>query len=282
MKKHIITYIIMIMFLFPVRSYANSTYPQPDLHISFELELMNWDKANILIPKYSKFTVIDVESGKSFRVQRRAGQAHTDVQPLTSKDTKIMKEIYNGKWSWRRRAILVQVDDYLIPASMHGMPHGAGALQNNFPGHFCIHFQGSTTHKSEEMDYSHKIMILKAAGLLDDYMNNASPNELVQLFIEGVKQRDNFLLTLATTKDWDKNSKLKEMIENIETIEIKEITKLPEDIEEMLTIEVEVGVTMYTKRKGKEKGQFHMLLSKSSHIDSWKVHHEQIKFHIRK
>ena len=57
-----------------------------------------------------------------------------------------MKTIYNGKWSWKRRAILIITHDQLLAASMHGMPHGAGALKNGFPGHFCVHFYGSTTH----------------------------------------------------------------------------------------------------------------------------------------
>ena len=42
----------------------------------------------------------------------------------------------------KRRAIIVLIDEnQIIAASMYGrMPHGAGALQNGFPGHFCVHF----------------------------------------------------------------------------------------------------------------------------------------------
>jgi hypothetical protein len=282
MKKKLFIYFIVVLFLYPIEGYANSNMGLNDLHISFELDLMNWNEANLLLPKYSKFTVIDVESGKSFKVQRRAGRDHTDVQPLTSKDTKIMKEIYSGKWSWRRRAILVQTEDYLIPASMHGMPHGAGALQNNFSGHFCIHFLGSTTHKSEEMDYSHKLMTLKAAGRLDDYVNSSSPEELVRLFIEGINQHDQYLLSLTTTKGSGQNLKLKKMIKNIETIKIKELGPITQDIKKELTIEIEAEVTMYTKSDGKAKGQFLLKLSRPSLIDSWKIHREEINLFLIK
>ena len=55
----------------------------------------------------------------------------------------MMKKIYHNQWSWKRRAIIVLIDHQMIAASMHGMPHGAGALQNDFPGHFCVHFSGS-------------------------------------------------------------------------------------------------------------------------------------------
>src|SRR4051812_23938190 len=147
--------------------------------ISYKIEMLNWKEVNPILPKYSKFTVLDIETGKKFTVQRRAGSHHADVQPLTSKDTKVMKKIYGGKWSWKRRAIIVIHKDEWIAASMHGMPHGAGALKNNFPGHFCIHFYGSTTHRTNSMDLSHMLMILKASGKLDDYLSRANPYEVV-------------------------------------------------------------------------------------------------------
>ncbi len=76
--------------------------------------MLQWKEVNQLLPKYTKFTVMDFETGKKFKVQRRAGSHHADVQPLTSKDTKVMKKIYNGKWSWKRRAIIVIYKDKLI------------------------------------------------------------------------------------------------------------------------------------------------------------------------
>lgn len=148
------------------------------------------EKVNGILPKYSKFTVLDVETGKKFKVQRRAGSHHADVQPLNAEETKIMKSIYGGKWSWKRRAIIVINGNQWIAASMHGMPHGGGALKNNFPGHFCIHFYGSTTHRTNYMDLSHMLMILKAAGKLDEYLYNANPFEVISAFMAGLKQQD--------------------------------------------------------------------------------------------
>ncbi|MDQ7862438.1 hypothetical protein RCO48_19805 [Peribacillus frigoritolerans] len=48
------------------------------------------------------------------------------------------------------------INNQMIAASMHGMPHGAGALQNGFSGHFCVHFSGSITHRLKNEDLSHK------------------------------------------------------------------------------------------------------------------------------
>lgn len=136
MKKWcIVSLFLMLYLVFPAKMYG-----MVDDEIGLPIQMLPWKEAKEHLPKFKKFTVLDVDTGKRFDVQRRAGSEHADVQPLTKEDTKTMKEIYNGKWSWKRRAIIVISDGEWIAASMHGMPHGAGALSNNFPGHFCIHF----------------------------------------------------------------------------------------------------------------------------------------------
>jgi len=128
-------------------------------------ELVPWAKAEKIFRIYDKAMITDVETRKSFWVQRRAGTNHADVQPLTARDSHIMKSIYKGKWSWERRAIIVVVRGRRMAASMNGMPHGAGAIKDNdFPGHFCIHFFGSKTHAGNRVDPKHQAMVLKAAG----------------------------------------------------------------------------------------------------------------------
>jgi hypothetical protein len=281
MKKRVFIIFCLVIIQWPLESLAQTEHCS-SASISFEIDLLEWNEVDLLLPKYSKFTVIDIESGRSFRVQRRAGRDHTDVQPLTKKDTKIMKQIFGGKWTWKRRAILVQVDDYLIPASMHGMPHGAGVIQNNFPGHFCIHFYGSSTHKSEHMDYSHKLMILKSAGKLDDYVAQSSLSEQIQIFIEALNQRDPSILNLTLTSNWNQNREFKKMVHDIETIKIKRIVETPDNQEHLLVAEAQVEVTMYTKSEGKVISKLYIQLSKSSPIGQWKIHHEGLLFHKMK
>lgn len=150
-------------------------------------ELLDWKEAKQLIPVKRKFMVKDLETGQSFHVQRRAGSSHADVQPLTAKDTGIMKRIYNGEWSWKRRAILVESDKGWLAASMHGMPHGGDGIPGNeFNGHFCIHFRNSVTHKSDSKDPGHQLMVHKAAGQLDEYLHKLNPYELVDSWIAAV------------------------------------------------------------------------------------------------
>ena len=120
-------------------------------------EALYWFKnGNKAIPKRSQFQVKDIKTGKVFTCKRWSGANHCDTEPLTAKDTKIMKSIV-GHWSWRRRAILVKYNGHVYAASMNAMPHGTGTISNNnFDGHFCIHFLGSKTHGSKKVDSMHQ------------------------------------------------------------------------------------------------------------------------------
>ncbi len=114
------------------------------------------------IPKGATFKVKDIKTGKIFTCKRWSGYNHLDAEPLTANDTKIMKSIY-GHWSWRRRAILVKYDGHVYAASMNGMPHGTGTIKNNnFDGHFCIHFYKSKTHGSGKVDKAHQDCVATA------------------------------------------------------------------------------------------------------------------------
>ncbi|REK74287.1 hypothetical protein [Paenibacillus paeoniae] len=146
-------------------------------------ELLSWQEAKRVIPRKTNLTVIDLETGLRFNAQRRAGSSHADVQPLTKADTETMKQIYNGTWSWHRRAILVEANGRTLAASMHGMPHGGDGIPGNgFSGHFCIHFQGSTTHGKGNIDLGHQLMIAKASGTLGSFMSELDPYDTINTF----------------------------------------------------------------------------------------------------
>ncbi|EJW15204.1 hypothetical protein PAV_9c01270 [Paenibacillus alvei DSM 29] len=133
--------------------------------------IIPWNEAKALLPRKSMFSIIDMEKGLKFRVQRRAGSRHADVQPLTKEDTKTMKQVYDDHWSWNRKAIVVVTDDNRkIAASMNGMPHGGdGIPDNGFSGHFCVHFLGSSTHRSIHPDLLHQVMVYTAAGKIEEF-----------------------------------------------------------------------------------------------------------------
>lgn len=161
-------------------------------------EPLPWNEVELLFPRYTAASVTDLKTGKSFAVERRGGTYHADVQPLTDQDTRIFKEIYGDEWSWKRRAVIVEAGLKRIAASMNGMPHGSGKIQaNNFPGHFCLHFQGSKVHKSSRVDPAHQMMIWKAAGQSLKPFMEADPREVLELVITAINQDDGELAALG-------------------------------------------------------------------------------------
>ncbi len=125
-------------------------------------ETLNWFKHPNTIPHHATFQVKDVKTGKIFNVKRWTGYNHADCEPASKKDTSIMKSIY-GHWSWKRRAVLVKYNGHVYAASMNGMPHGTQTIKNNnFNGHFCIHFSGSKTHGTKKVDSEHQRMVKTA------------------------------------------------------------------------------------------------------------------------
>ena len=131
---------------------------------TYKTERLDWfnGKQNV-IPRGATFEVKDVLTGKTFTVKRWAGANHIDAEPLTASDTAAMKSIYGGSWSWNRRAILVKYNGHVYAASMNGMPHGTTTISNNnFNGHFCIHFYKSRTHETNKVDAAHQNAVARA------------------------------------------------------------------------------------------------------------------------
>jgi len=155
-------------------------------------DYLSWNEVKGIFPIYAQARVIDVDSGLEFNVQRRGGNRHVDVQPLTAADTAMMKKIYEGQWTWKRKAVVVQLENgRKIAASMNGMPHGQGAISgNNFNGHFCIHFRNSTTHGSKKIDLAHQMMIWKAANILDVQLQSLSSREAVEVLFTAIGQNE--------------------------------------------------------------------------------------------
>lgn len=269
--KMLITHFIFA-WIQPVKTTANELiYEDKDTPLSFMIEVLPWDKASQILPKGKICIVIDLETGLQFKVQRRAGKKHADVQPLSKTDTKIMKKIYNGRWSWDRRAIIVLVDDQMIAASMHGMPHGAGALRNGFPGHFCIHFLGSTTHGSGRMDKLHTLMILKAGGKMDDYLSNLDPYELVRIFATALNLHDQKILENAVAKTGSQY-KLISKLNDLRYFEITHMSFLPvEDLNKQVLVEVPVEVEFYREHRGKVKKDINFIIRRYSLMDRWYI-----------
>ncbi len=144
--------------------------------INGHVELIDWFNGGgtEVFPKGTQVTVIDVDTGLSFQARRFGGEYHGDSDPLTADDTAVLKKIAGGKWSWDRHAVWVKIGDRYIAASIHCMPHMADpSSDNNFPGHFCIHFFHSKVHETGKECPRHQAMALKSftnADKLEEYL----------------------------------------------------------------------------------------------------------------
>lgn len=134
--------------------------------------------------------VIDYRTGKTFNIKRTYGVNHADSETLTKEDTKIMKELWGGQWSWARRPVIIVINGKRIAASIAGMPHAgrdsaaAGAViknrsvgygtgpnldkikGNGMDGHFDVHFLNSRTHGTNRVDPGHQNAIRESAEKL--------------------------------------------------------------------------------------------------------------------
>ena len=127
---------------------------------------LDWfDGGKNTIPQWSSFVIKDVATGLTFSARRWSGYNHMDAEPLTKADAATLKKIAGGSYSWARRAILVKYNGQVYAASMNTMPHGEQSIRNNdYAGHFCVHFSGSKTHETNRQDSSHQSAVRRATG----------------------------------------------------------------------------------------------------------------------
>ena len=127
---------------------------------------VDWFKSNIqsIFDRGDVATVTDVATGISWRVKRRGGYNHADVEPLTAADTAAMQRACGSDYlTWARRPIWVSIGGKKYAASMNCKNHGeCNITDNNFNGHFCIHFTNSKTHGTGKVDPDHQAAIKTA------------------------------------------------------------------------------------------------------------------------
>ncbi len=129
--------------------------------------LVDWtNEGQYLIRRNDTFTIMDVDTGNSFKAVMIGGYNHADIEPATSADTQVMKQLFT-EWKWSPRAVVIYKDGMNIAASLSGMPHGVDTIENGVNGHFDLYMQNSTSHSSSTSKVyiqEHQNMVLKAAG----------------------------------------------------------------------------------------------------------------------
>ena len=132
---------------------------------SIKTEKLDWfSKGKSIFGKNGlRFQMKDVKSGTIVNCRSRKGTNHMDAEPVSAADTQKLLSIYGGKFDWKRHPVLVKYNGHVYAGSMYCEPHGDSAINdNNFSGHFCIHFSGSKTHGSGNVDSGHQNAISQA------------------------------------------------------------------------------------------------------------------------
>jgi uncharacterized protein YgiM (DUF1202 family) len=128
------------------------------------VELTPWSEVKSVFAIGENASVYDINSGKTYNVRSFSNGSHADVEPITHEDTRIMKETFNGVWSWDIKPVLVTVGGKTMAGSISGMPHGGGVNNNNgMNGQVCIHFLGSKVHNGNtSFGQLHQDYVMKA------------------------------------------------------------------------------------------------------------------------
>ena len=131
--------------------------------INGDVEYSDWSKIKNVFSKGTYATVVDVRTGISYKAYRFGGWHHADCVPASKSDTAKLKKISGGQWSWNRRPIWVVVGGHVYAASQHTMPHMVDYDRNDdFVGHFCIHFKGSLVHENNKACPRHQSCVTAA------------------------------------------------------------------------------------------------------------------------
>ncbi len=228
-----------------------------------------WPEVDRLWPWDGAAVIRDVETGASFRVLRYGGYDHADAEPATPRDALVLRSLYGGRWSWRRRAVVVEVAGRRVAASINGMPHGEGVVPGNaFPGHFCVHFAGSTTHGSRRADPAHGLMIVKASGRLADALDAAPPSRLAELALVAAFQRE--AATLRHAADRVDPPLREALFAAVEHLEVHSVRLVEAGSHRAL---VEADVTVYARPDPDraQRKRLRLRLARLPGVPGWKV-----------
>ncbi|WP_170291833.1 LysM peptidoglycan-binding domain-containing protein [Heliobacterium mobile] len=158
--------------LIAVSGYAPRAYavqPGQDKAPARVGKLVDWFlDGQYLLKRNDRFQITDVLTNKTLQVKMMGGYNHSDVEPLTTKDTAVLKDLFPGGWTWTPRAVVVYKDGMNIAASLSGMPHSFDSIPDNgVDGHIDLYLSNSKGHGSGvSLAYQkqHADMVKKAAG----------------------------------------------------------------------------------------------------------------------
>jgi peptidoglycan hydrolase-like protein with peptidoglycan-binding domain len=108
-----------------------------------QVQLLHWyDVVKPSMKSGQNILVFDPATKRSWTLRLYALGHHADSEPLTLRDTQIMRLAFGGKTTWTPKPVYVKLPDgRWTVAATHDTPHLSGAIiGNDFDGHLCVHF----------------------------------------------------------------------------------------------------------------------------------------------
>lgn len=106
-------------------------------------------------------SIYDINTGITWNARYVEGKNHADVVPATAADAQKLVA-YNITGSYIRRPVLVNVAGQQFAGSMYAVGHGTQNFVSFFSGVMCLHFTGSKTHGTGNVDADHQAAINEA------------------------------------------------------------------------------------------------------------------------
>jgi len=155
-----------------INGYAPRNYaviPGEDLAPTKYGHLVDWFlDGKYLLRRNSVLKITDLQTGRVFTVKVMGGYNHADVEPVTSSDTNIMKQLWT-QWDWTPRPVVIFKDGMNIASSLSGMPHSFDTISDNgVSGHFDLYLKNSIPHGTDTSKVyvsQHYANIYKSAGI---------------------------------------------------------------------------------------------------------------------
>ena len=130
-------------------------------------DLHDWQKTvTQAFPIGSRAVVTDYNTGLQYTVQRTGGTNHADVQIVDSASYNNLLSSFGGGISWEKRAVIVEIGELRIAASIFGYPNKNNVLKNGLSqGSYCLYFSGSKSDIGGGLpDAEHEAKCLVANG----------------------------------------------------------------------------------------------------------------------
>ena len=114
---------------------------------------------NLMNSISGSFSILDCNTGVSWKAKYINGSSHADVIPASESDYNKIKSFMG---SYVRRPVIVTIGGVKYAGSMYLVAHGEKDYCSYFDGVVCIHFTGSKTHGSANVDADHQAAIQRA------------------------------------------------------------------------------------------------------------------------